>query len=108
MKGGQLALVARDFGESDSIAVEFMLANTALAFVNADSNGNLSTFNYQKSAPENRLYDPPGIRLVPLGFFHLGQTVRSSEVFSKLNLFIFGYFDPVNIFVDNINKYFSG
>ena len=30
------------------------------------------------------------------------------KFFSKLNLFIFGYFDPVHIFSDNKNKYFSG
>ena len=31
-----------------------------------------------------------------------------SEVFSKLNIFIFGYFDPVNNFFDNKHKSFSG
>ena len=30
------------------------------------------------------------------------------KFFSKLNLFISGYFDPVNIFSDDKNDYFSG
>ena len=30
------------------------------------------------------------------------------KFFSKLNYFIFGYFDPTNIFFNNKNKYFLG
>ena len=29
-------------------------------------------------------------------------------LFSKLNKMFFGYFDPVNIFLDNENNYFFG
>ena len=32
----------------------------------------------------------------------------SVKFFSKLNNLFFGYFDPINIFFDNKNKYFSG
>ena len=42
---------------------------------------------------------PSGVSRVP---------VQRSEVFSKFNKFIFGYFDPVNIYFYNKNKYFSG
>ena len=33
---------------------------------------------------------------------------RSVKFFSKLNNFFLGYFDPIHIFFDNKNKYFSG
>ena len=33
--------------------------------------------------------------------------LRAMKFFSKLNEFIFGYFDPINVFFDNTNKYFS-
>ena len=35
-------------------------------------------------------------------------TWRTVNFFSKLNYYFFGYFDPINIFFDNKNKYFSG
>ena len=41
---------------------------------------------------------------------NISGTLYSQPVkfFSKLNLLFFGYFDPVNIFFDNKNNYFSG
>ena len=36
------------------------------------------------------------------------STTRAVKFITKLNKFILGYFDPVNIFFDNKNKYFSG
>ena len=38
----------------------------------------------------------------------LVNTSAAVKFFSKLNIIIFGYFDPINIFFDNKNKYFSG
>ena len=35
-------------------------------------------------------------------------TRRSVKLFSKLNLYLFGYFDPINIYFDNKNECFSG
>ena len=36
------------------------------------------------------------------------QAMESVTFFSKLINFIFGYFDPTNIFFDNEKKYFLG
>ena len=38
----------------------------------------------------------------------IGESSSSVLPFSKLNNFIFGYFDPENIFFNNENKQFSG
>lgn len=74
-KEGELKVVSRDFGISDALAVEFLLAGPALAFLEADTRGNFRVFKYQRDEPFG--YEPPGIRAVPVGAFHVGHTVRS-------------------------------
>ena len=40
--------------------------------------------------------------------FSRGAGFHSVKFFSKLNYFIFGYFDPTNNFFDTKNEYFLG
>ena len=43
------------------------------------------------------------------GTARLRGSVIGSQVFFKIKVdFFFGYFDPINIFFDNNNKYVSG
>ena len=41
-------------------------------------------------------------------YIRVVKQLSSVKLFSKLSYFIFGYFDPVNIFFANKNKSFSG
>ena len=70
---GIINLLSRDFGRSDAAAVEFLLEDKALAFVQVDYAGHIAVFKYQRH--ENPGYDPPGIRAVPVGRFYLGHKV---------------------------------
>ena len=54
-------------------------------------NGQISDYTYTPK-PE---YEPPVTRV---------DTLKAVKFFSKLNYFIFGYFEPTNIFFDNKNK----
>eukprot|EP00892_Ulva_mutabilis_P007723 jgi/Ulvmu1/5322/UM022_0116.1 len=74
-KEGELKLVSRDFGVSDALAVEFLLAGPALAFLEADTRGRLRVFKYHRDDPYG--YDPPGIRAAPVGAFHVGHRVTA-------------------------------
>lgn len=72
---GTLKLLARDFGVSDSAAVEFLLEGQTLSFLQADTHGNVSVFRYERAG--NARYEVPGLRAVPAGSFHLGHVVRT-------------------------------
>lgn len=77
-KEGELKLVSRDFGVTDAVAVEFLLAGPALAFLEADTRGRLRIFKYQRDDPLG--YEPPGIRAVPVGAFNVGHQVRRRSI----------------------------
>ena len=53
-----------------------------------------------------RTFDAEGSLRSSIAAIDRAHGYRAVKFFSKLNNFIFGYFDPINIVHDNKNKYF--
>jgi hypothetical protein len=69
---GIFKLLSRDFGHCDAAAVDFLVYNTFLGMVHADSAGHIAVFMYQRIGS---LYEPAGIKAVPVGRFYVGHKV---------------------------------
>jgi CPSF A subunit region len=72
---GTLSLTSRDFALSDTSAVDFLFEGKLLGFFQADTRGNVAVFKWQKGG--SAVYDPPGVRAMPVGRYHLGHQVRT-------------------------------
>lgn len=71
------ALLATNFALADSTAVDFVAEpqakTTQLAFLQADTGGNLALFTIDKS--NRTVQEAPGLSAKPLGMYHLGHMV---------------------------------
>lgn len=65
-------LLSRDFGCADASAVEFLLEDRVLGFVHADFAGHFAVFMFQRSGS---VYEPAGIKALPVGHFYVGHQV---------------------------------
>jgi hypothetical protein len=75
---GNLSLTSRDFALTDTCAVDFLFEGKMLGFFQADTQGNVAVFKWAKDGCP--VYDPPGLRAMPVGRFHLGHKVRHYDV----------------------------
>ncbi|XP_012280373.1 cleavage and polyadenylation specificity factor subunit 1 isoform X2 [Orussus abietinus] len=68
-----LSLVSRDFRPTEVYTIEYLIDNTSLGFLVADSESNIALFMYQPESRESL----GGQKLIRKADFHLGQKVNT-------------------------------